>query len=416
MKEFFREHFFSQSLEVCRILVGGLYAVFAYGLVGAEAFGFFSGLAALAGYGFLFEGTQIAQGFQVDYRKSPSAELFTTAFLLLLTCSFILGPLALLLCYYGTDHAFSYCAWFSLIHSATPLRTFFNNFLVIKEKVTFTIVSEIISKLMALGFFYVVYIQTGQVGLGVLLCANGVDTLANILINAGFSLSQQHFGSFKFHYAQSLLRYAWPLIASSFGSGFIFKSVKVVFLKNLSVEDFGRLSFLDGVMEKLKGPTSLYVVQRLPNMIDAIQRIGFVATSRDEFRRLWKFSMVLCLLITVGIVITEPLMNYPLFARFAEMKGSLYCVAYFIVLRAYAGLACQLVIASRKNYVEAFGSFISISIQFLVASVAVVGWGFYGALFAICLNSITTGVVNYIIALKMEMKIMRDLREGKCAE
>jgi O-antigen/teichoic acid export membrane protein len=416
MKYFFREHFFIQSLEACRILVGGLYAVLAYGLVGAEAFGFFSGLAALAGYGFLFEGAQIVQGFQVDYRKSPSAELFTTAFLLLFMCSSILGPLAFLLCYYGTSHTFNFCAWFSLIHAVTPLRAFFNNFLIIKGRITHSIVSEIFSKLLALGFFYAVYFQKGEVGLGVLLCANGVETLLNILINAALSLSQQGFGRFKLDHARELLKYAWPLIISSIGSGFIFKSVKVVFLKSLSIEDFGRLSFLDGVMDKLKGPTSLYVIQRLPNMIDAMQRVGFMATSKDEFRRLWKFSTVVCFLITVGIIFTEPLMDYPYFARFADMKVALYCVAYFVVIRAYAGLACQLVIASRKNYVEAIGSFFSIVLQFLVASAAVYGWGFYGALFATCLNSITTGVVNYFIALRMEMRDMRELREGKCAE
>lgn len=413
MKEFFREHFFNQSLEACRIILGGLYAVFAYGLVGAEAFGFFSGLAAVAGYGFLFEGAQITQGFQIDYRKSPTAEIFTTAFLLLLACSLILGPLVLVFCYYGTSHAFSYCAWFSLIHAATPLKLFFNGFLVVKEKVSYTIAAEIFSKLLALASFYVVYFQTGEVGVGALLWASGVETFFIILISAGISLSQQSLGRFNLSYAKSLLNYAWPLLVSSFGSGFIFKSVKVVFLKNLSMEDFGRLSFLDGVLEKFKGPTSLYVVQRLPNIIDAIQRIGFVATSKDEFRRLWKFSMVLCLLITLGIVITEPLMHYPLFARFAEMQGPLYCVAYSIVLRAYAGLARQLVIAAKMNYVEAFGSFFSIVIQFVIASVAVYGWGFYGALLATCLNAMTTGVVMYIMTLRIELKKMREL---KCAE
>jgi O-antigen/teichoic acid export membrane protein len=409
MKIFFREHFVSQSLEVCRILVAGLYAVFAYGMVGAEAFGFFSGLAALAAYGFLLEGAPIIQGFQVDYRKSPSAELFTTTLLLLLACSIILCPLVLLLCYYGTGHAFNYCAWFSLIYASTPLKNFFISFLVIKERVSFSIASEIVSKLLALTAFYFVYFQTGSVGLGTLLFASGVDALANMLINAFLAFSQQGFGRFKWYYVQSLLTYAWPLVVSSFGSGFIFRSVKVVFLKNLSPADFGRLAFLDGIMEKLKGPTSLYILQRLPNMIDGIKRVGFVVTSKDEFRRLWKFSMALCLLITLGIIITGPLMRYPYFARFAEIKGLLYFVSYFIVLRAFSGLACQLVIASRKNYVEAFGSFLSIVLQFLFASVAVYSWGFYGALFATCLNSITTGVVNFIIALKMEM------REEKCA-
>ncbi len=413
MIKFLRENFWNQSFEVLRILLGGFYAIFTYGTIGAEAFGFFSGLAAFAAYGFLFEGTQIIQGFQIDYRKTLSADLFTTTFGIILCHSLILCPLVFLLTYYGTSYSYIQCLFFSIIHAGTPLKLFFINFLIVKKKLRITILIELAAKLLALGSFCYTYFVLKYSGVEVLLLATGIEMFINIFINCIYALSKQKLGYFRKCYVLSLLKYAWPLIASTFASGFIFRSIKVTFFKYLSMEDFGRLAFVDGIMEKLKGPTSIYILQRLPEMIDGIKNNGFIPTSKKEFLHLNRFSLALCALITLGIIISQPLMSYPQFARFAEMKRILYVVAYVIILRGYAGLACQLVTAARKNHVEAIGGFISISIQFCISFCAVFFLGFPGALFALCLNTMTTGIVNYLIAFSFERK---KLKEQQCAE
>lgn len=399
-----KKYALTQILEVLRISTGAIYAILTYGLVGAEAFGFFSALGALAAYGFLFEGTQLIQGFQIDFRKSRCPHLFTSTLSIVCTFAIILIPLVFLLCFFGTSYEAYYCAGFALMHSATPLRNFFTNYLVIDEKISISIISEIFSKLLALSIFYLVYFQRGYADVDLLFIAMGSEMAANLLFVGSFVLKRQPLGSFQKKQALSLFNYAWPLMTSNFFSGFIFRSIKVVFLKNLSTADFGRLSFIDNALEKLKGPASLYIQQRLPNMIDGIKSCGFIKTSKNEFILLSKFSLFLCALITLGILIVDPFMSHPFMARFAEVKHILYFLAYFIVIRAYAGLATQLTIAARKNHIEAFGAFLSICIQFTLASYVVINFGLYGALFAVCANSILTGISLFSLAVISEKR------------
>ena len=386
-----RKYVSTQLLQAVSLGLTTLFTISAFQLFGATTYGTYSALLAYGGLTFILDGVYFVQGFQIDYRKAKNKDLLKSTFTLMIVFSVVLFFLVFGVIRLSNDMSVPLVILFAAAYCLLPLKNFMSAYLMITEKLKVDLVVEVISKITSLtSLLVMVKILDIENRILVLLISYGLEIYLDQTVCISYFLYKERGGCLAITHWRSLFKYAWPLFLSNLMTGYVFRMADLLLINGLSGENWGKVSLIKNFYDRVKAPFSVLFGQRYPIIIDSLNVRGLSSTLKIETKFFLKFTAVIVVLAIVPIWKLDWILSIPFLSRLSMIREYILPLLIFTLIRGYVGLTGTIVVAQRRNKLEAIATFLGGLFQLAVIWTALRWFGLQGAFLAIFINPLVT--------------------------